>query len=133
MKNVVVVEDDAINAMVFRRVLEKRGGFAVLVTESGDEVLERTRAGEVDLVVLDVSLARTRVGGRPVNGVDLCRLLKADPRTESIPVVLATAHAMRGDAERLVLESGANGYVSKPIVDHEAFVRLLSNLLREAA
>jgi CheY-like chemotaxis protein len=133
MKTILVVEDDAINAVVFRRLLEKRGDFKVLVTESAEEVLERVRSGEIALVVMDVSLARSSLNGRPVNGVDLCRMIKADPPTASIPVLIATAHAMRGDAERLVQESGADGYVAKPIVDHAGFVQRIADMVREAA
>ena len=133
MRCILVVEDDAINAMVFRRLLEKRGPFRVIVTEQGDEVLALTRSGEVDLVVMDVSLARTCVDSHRVNGVELCGMLKQDPATAAIPVLIASAHAMRGDAERLTRESGADGYVPKPIVDHDAFVRQVTELLRKAA
>ena len=79
---------------------------------------------------MDVSLANSRWEGSAVNGVELCRLLKADPRTAAIPVMLATAHAMRGDAESLIAESGADDYVAKPIVDHAAFVGTGSRLRR---
>ena len=48
-------------------------------------------------------------------------------------MLLATAHAMRGDATRLLAESGADEYVSKPIVDHDEFVASVRALLREAA
>ena len=51
----------------------------------------------------------------------------------SHPVLLATAHAMRGDAERLLAESGADQYVSKPIVEHDVFVACVRELVREAA
>jgi CheY-like chemotaxis protein len=68
-----------------------------------------------------------------VSGVDLCRRLKSDPATVGVPVVLATAHAMRGDAESLIAESGADDYVAKPIVDHAAFVDLVRRNLAEAA
>jgi CheY-like chemotaxis protein len=72
--------------------------------------------------------------GRPVSGVDVCRLLKASPETARIPVVLATAHAMRGDDRRLMEESGADDYVSKPVVDHQAFVAQIRRWIdREAA
>ena len=125
MKHVVVVEDDPINAVLFRKLLERRGGYRVTVTESPEEVLTLAASGEVALVVMDVSLADSRWEGKPVNGVDICRLLKADPRSAGVPVVLATAHAMRGDAESLMIESGADDYVSKPVVDHEAFVTLI--------
>ena len=89
--------------------------------------------GEVDLVILDVSLANTTWEGQPLNGLDLCRLLKGDPETSGVPILLATAHAMRGDAESFVEGSGADGYVSKPILDHALFVERVQNLLREAA
>ena len=133
MRRVLVVEDDPQNALVFRMVLERRGGLTVTVSESAPEVLSLVRAGEVDLVIMDVSLADTHLEGKPVSGVDLCRLLKADPRTAGVPILLATAHAMRGDAGSLIRESGADGYLSKPILDHDAFIFQVRSLFREAA
>jgi CheY-like chemotaxis protein len=122
MKHVIVVEDDPLNAFLFRKLLERRGGFRVTVTESPEQVLELARSGDVHLIVMDVSLNNSRWQGQPVNGVEICRLLKNDPHTIQVPVLLATAHAMRGDAEALLAESGADDYVSKPILDHEQFV-----------
>jgi CheY-like chemotaxis protein len=133
MKRVLVVEDDPHNALLFRKLLERRGGFEVSVTESAPRLIESVRAHEVDLVILDVSLANTTWEGRPVNGIELCRMLKTDPATTTVPIVLATAHAMRGDAEDFVGQSGADGYVSKPILDHAAFVTQIQELCREAA
>ena len=122
MKHVVVVEDDPMNARLFRMVLERRGHWKVTVTEDPAELMRLARSGEVHAVVMDVSLHDSRWQGRPVNGVDLCRLLKDDPETAGIPVLLATAHAMRGDEQRFLIESGADDYVSKPVMDHAAFV-----------
>lgn len=133
MKRVVVIEDDPHNAILFRKVLEKRAGCEVFMTEDPAELFTRARAGEVDLVVLDVSLPNSRWEGKLVGGVEICRLLKNDPATSLIPVMLATAHAMRGDAESLLTESGADDYVAKPIVDHALFVERVLDLMREAA
>ncbi len=133
MKHVLVVEDDPHNAVVFRKLLEKRAGCRVTVTEAAEDLMRFAAAGGVDLIIMDVSLAKARWHGRAVSGVDLCRMLREDPACAGIPVVLATAHAMRGDAERLLAESGANDYVAKPIVDHEAFVARIRGLLEEAA
>lgn len=133
MRRALVVEDDAHNALLFRKLLEKRCGCTVTVTESVQEILDACRAGTVELVLMDVSLNNSRWQGRPISGVEICRLLKQDPATASIPVVLATAHAMRGDAEALMAESGADDYVAKPIVDHERFVARILGCLREAA
>src|SRR5438477_8849188 len=105
MTHILVVEDDAVNALLFRMILEKRGGFRVTVTENPDEVFAAVSGGAVDLVIMDVSLSHSRYQGKPVNGVELCRLLKQDPASASTPVLLATAHAMRGDAELLLKDS----------------------------
>ena len=133
MKHILVVEDDAVNALLFRMILEKRGGFQVTITESPDEVFELVRGGTVDLVIMDISLSHSRYLGKPVGGVELCGLIKDDPAMSRVPVVLATAHAMRGDAEALLRDSGAEDYVAKPIIDHAAFVDQIKGYLREAA
>jgi len=105
----------------------------VSVSESADEILRLTGGGEVDLVLMDVSLANTRQHGQTVSGVELCRMIKDRPASAAIPVLLATAHAMRGDAEALLADSGADDYVAKPILDHEAFMRRVQTMLEEAA
>ena len=133
MRRVLVVEDDAHSAVLFRKLLEKRCGCQVTVTESVEEVLELCRGGAVELVIMDVSLHNSRWEDRSVSGVEICQLLKRDPATAHLPVVLATAHAMRGDAESLMVESGADDYVAKPIVDHGEFVRRIQACLPEAA
>ena len=122
MRHVVVVEDDPVNARLFRMVLERRGGWRVTVTEDPSELLRLAQAGEVHAVVMDISLHDSHWQGRPVNGIDLCRLLKDDPATAGIPVLLATAHAMRGVEQRFLVVSGADDYVSKPVMDQLAFV-----------
>jgi CheY-like chemotaxis protein len=133
MKHVIVVEDDPVNATLFRMLLERRGGCRVSVTESAEEALKLARTG-ADAVVMDISLKGSMYQGHPVTGVDVCRLLKASPETAGIPVVLATAHAMRGDDRRLLEQSGADDYVSKPVVDHQAFVAQIRRWIdREAA
>jgi two-component system cell cycle response regulator DivK len=131
--HVLVVEDDPHNAVLFRKLLEKRCGFVVHVNESVVEILALVRSGDIRLVIMDVSLNNSRWQGHAVSGVEICRMLKDDPNTAGVPVVLATAHAMRGDAEQLLVESGADGYIAKPIVDHEAFVQQIKSLVKEAA
>jgi CheY-like chemotaxis protein len=132
MKRVLVVEDDPHNALLLK-LLERRGGFTVEVTESAPRVIEVLRGGGADLVILDVSLVNTTWEGRAINGIELCQLLKSDRTIAPVPIVLATAHAMRGDAENFVEKSGADGYVSKPILDHAAFVAEMLKMLGEEA
>lgn len=127
--NVLIVEDDPANARVAERVLSRMAGHAITVLEDGDELLSRCEAGEFDVVVMDVSLGNTRVGGEAVDGVRLTRLLDERCPGRRPPVLLLTAHAMRGDRERLLEASGAEGYIAKPIVDHQRLVEQVALLL----
>jgi two-component system cell cycle response regulator DivK len=132
VKHVVVVEDDPHNAALFRKILEKRAGCAVTLTEDPAEVLELVRGGGVSLVIMDVSLRHSQWQGRPAGGVEISRLIRSQALPH-VPILLCTAHAMRGDAERLLRESGADDYVAKPITDHERFAALALQMMERAA
>ena len=132
MEQILVVEDDRNNAQVFEALLRRIGGFAVIVSENVPEILSACRSDRVDLVIMDISLSRSYYEGRKLDGLGITRLLKADPATRRIPVVLATAHAMRGDKERFLSESGADGYVSKPVVNPREFVAEIRRMIRES-
>jgi CheY-like chemotaxis protein len=122
MTTVLIVEDDPINFRVFAKILTKRGGLEIRGTEDAQEVMQIAQAGEVALILMDVSLARSFYQGKAVDGIKITQMLKANPQTASLPVILVTAHAMEGDRENFLKQSGADGYISKPIVDHEAFI-----------
>ncbi|MBD1937172.1 MULTISPECIES: response regulator [unclassified Microcoleus] len=129
MKTVLIVEDDQVNARVFSKILTKRGGLAVKHTENVEEVMQIAQAGEADIILMDVSLARSVYKGRAVDGIKITQMLKSDPQTASLPIILVTAHAMAGDREQFLEQSGADGYISKPVVDHQEFVDRIMALL----
>ncbi len=129
MTTILIVEDDPTNVRVFSKVLTKRGGLAVKHTEDVAEVIEIARSGEVALILMDVSLTRSVYEGKMMDGVKITQLLKADPLTMNVPVILLTAYAMEGDREKFLNQSGADDYISKPVIDHQAFVDQIKALL----
>ena len=129
MKTVLIVEDDAVNARVFSKILTKRGGFEAKHTENVEEVIQLAKSGEADLILMDVSLARSVYQGKSVDGIKITQLLKADPQTAKLPIILVTAHAMTGDREDFMAQSGADDYISKPIIDHQEFVDRINKWL----
>jgi two-component system cell cycle response regulator DivK len=129
MKTVLIVEDDPINARVFSKILTKRGGLAVKHTEDVEEVIQIAQAQEADIILMDVSLAHSVYQGRPVDGIKITQMLKEDPQTANLPIILVTAHAMEGHRETFLKQSGADGYISKPVIDHQAFVDEIMALL----
>jgi len=129
MTTVLIVEDDPVNLRVFSKILTKRGGLEVKGTEDVEEVMRSAQAGEVDIILMDVSLARSVYQGKSVDGIKIAQMLKADPNTAKLPIILVTAHAMEGDRENFLKQSGADGYISKPVVDHQEFVNQILSLL----
>ena len=129
MTTVLIVEDDPINFRVFSKILTKRGGLQVKGTEDVQEVLQFAQSGEIDIVLMDVSLANSVYEGKPVDGITITQMLKSNPQTSSVPVILVTAHAMQGDRENFLKQSGADGYISKPIVDHQKFIDQIVSLV----
>ena len=129
LQTVLLVEDDPTNVRVFSKILIKRAGLNVRHTENVEEVLAIAQAQEVDLVLMDVSLSHSMYQGKSVDGIRLTQMLKENPETAQLPVVLVTAHAMDGDRENFLKKSGADDYISKPVIDHEAFVKQIQSLL----
>ena len=121
-KKILIVEDDPINVKFMRVVLVRKGGYEVVHSEDVDEILALVQAGDIDAVIMDISLSRSVHLGQKVDGIYITRLLKADPATKGVPVILATAHAMTGDRERFLAETGAEHYLSKPIHDPDHFL-----------
>lgn len=132
MATILIVEDNVNVAKFYTLALERAGKFRCLQGRSAEEVLEHTRSGEVDLVLLDISLANFTFGGQAVDGLVLSRLIKDDPATAHIPILLATAHAMEGDRERFLAASGADDYLQKPIYDPMVLVEKVNSLLQKA-
>ncbi len=91
--------------------------------------MRSAQAGEVDIILMDVSLAHSVYQGKSVDGIKIAQMLKADPNTARLPIILVTAHAMEGDRENFLKQSGADGYISKPVVDHQEFVNQILSLL----
>ena len=129
---VLVVEDDPANAVLVEASLSSVGGFSVHSSDDGDEVLQVVQNEPVLAVLMDVSLSNTRIAGEKVDGVELTRRIRDLPEGTNLPVILLTAHAMKGDRERLLFESSANDYVAKPIIDQKGLVELVSRHIQAA-
>ena len=119
---VLVVEDDPDIAELVARYLEK-AGYTTARVSSGRDALDAVRAKPPDLIVLDVMLPH-------VDGLEVCRLLRANDHTAGIPIIMLTARA--DESERIVgLEMGADDYLAKPFSPNELVARVRA-LLRRA-
>ena len=117
--HVIVAEDDAKQAELVRRYLE-REGHAVTVVPDGLSALEQARQGEPDLLVLDVMMPRA-------DGLDVVRILRAEGRETA--VLMLTARATEDDL-LLGLDLGADDYMTKPYSPRELMARVRTLLRR---
>jgi CheY-like chemotaxis protein len=128
---ILIVEDDPLNVKYMSVVLERIGKFEVLVSEDVEEIIRLAKEAGLCAIIMDISLSNSSHEGQKVDGTYITKLLKANPETASIPVVLATAHAMIGDREHFLAETNAEHYISKPFTDPALFLREVRRVIRE--
>ena len=131
MTTVLVVEDNPLNKQIFQRILTRRGGLVAKHTEDVAEVMQLAEAGEVDIILMDIALCNSTYQGRPVDGIKITQMLKANPKTAKVPVILVTANAVEGDRENLLKQSRADGFIPKPVTDHQAFLDEIRAMLQK--
>jgi two-component system cell cycle response regulator DivK len=122
-KSVLVVEDKELNRKVVRIVLEAEG-YEMLEATTAEETLQILNTKTPALILMDISLP----GG--MDGEELTRQIKTDPRWQHVPILALTAAAMKGDRER-ILEAGCDDYISKPI-DTRVLVNLVGKYAGES-
>jgi len=121
-KRVLVVEDDAQNSYLIGFILEK-SGYEVITAADGEQAVAEVEKAVPDLILMDMLLPK-------MNGYEATRRIKARPETKDVPIVALTAYSMKGDREK-ILESGCDGYISKPI-DPETFVSEMEEYFKTA-
>ena len=123
MPKILLVEDNEMNRDMLVRRLERRG-FEVSSAADGQEALTLARTQLPDLILLDMSLPE-------IDGWEVARRLKRDTRTQDIPVIALTAHAMNGDREA-ALDAGCEDYDTKP-VDMNRLLGKMTSLFEKKA
>ncbi|MDI1463266.1 fused response regulator/phosphatase [Catellatospora sp. KI3] len=118
---ILVVDDSAPKRYLLSNWLS-RAGFAVSQAETGHEALAQIEARDFDMVVLDVKLP-------DMSGLEVCRRIKADERTATIPVVHVSAHAVDVTDRTIGLVGGADAYLAEPI-DPQELVATVQAVLR---
>lgn len=121
MAKILIVEDEATLAETLAENLAEEG-YEVLVSKDGEKGLAATREHIPDLVILDVML--------PIlDGLSVCRIIRKDPTTQHIPIIMLTARGT--EVDKIVgLESGADDYVTKPFGLGEFLARVRAIMRR---
>ena len=112
---VLVVDDDEANRMLLRDPLEVHG-YEVIEAKNGEQALQKVEQRPPDVILLDVMMPQ-------MDGFEVCRRLKKDPRTAPIPILMVTALSER--MERMTgIAAGASDFLSKPVDLQELTLRV---------
>jgi two-component system phosphate regulon response regulator PhoB len=121
-KRILIVEDEKDVVDLLTLNLRKAGGFALSTAADGAAGLAKARAEKPDFVILDLMLPK-------MPGLEVCKILKSEPATRHIPILMLTARAE--EIDRIVgLEFGADDYVTKPFSPREVTLRIRAILRR---
>lgn len=116
---ILVVDDQPVNIKLLQRKLERQN-MEVLVAYNGKECLHIVDQSPPDLILLDIMMPE-------MDGIEVCNLLKSNPRTESIPIIFITAKASK-EGKLEGLGAGAVDYITKPIDLDETLARVQTQL-----
>jgi two-component system, cell cycle response regulator DivK len=105
-QTLLLVEDNEDNRIIYCTVL-RHLGYEVIEAQDGVEAVELARTVSPDLILMDISIPR-------LDGWEATRILRGDPRTNAIPIIALTAHALADDRER-ASQVGFSAYLAKPI------------------
>ena len=122
MSKILLVEDNEMNRDMLTRRLERKG-YEVVIAVDGQAGIDMASSASPDIILMDLSLP-------VIDGWEATRNIKADPATQSIPVIALTAHAMAGD-EHKALQAGCDDYDTKP-VNLKRLLGKIGNLLGSA-
>ena len=103
---VLVAEDDPDIQVILKMVLTRLGKCDVAITFQGDQVVPMAKTNHPGLILLDIMLPE-------MSGFEICKALKADPETKSIPIIFLTARSMPSEIQE-AMKLGALGYLAKP-------------------
>lgn len=122
MHDKILIVDDEPDIVDLVSYNLKKDGFRVSTASDGEAALHKIRKDRFDLVVLDLMLPG-------IQGVELCRIIRNDPKTAATPVIMLTAKGE--EVDRVIgLESGADDYMTKPFSSRELIARIKAVLRR---
>jgi CheY-like chemotaxis protein/MinD-like ATPase involved in chromosome partitioning or flagellar assembly len=116
MARILVVDDEADLLDMMRLVLEQRGGHQTVLSAEAEDGLAQALADLPDLIILDVMMPG-------MTGYEMCRRLRANPATASIPILILTARAQPMDRDA-AMNAGADDYMTKPVTMSELLERV---------
>ncbi len=119
---ILLVEDNELNRKLILRILG-RENYEIKTATNGREAVQMVEPGSFDLILMDIQM--------PVmDGFEATHLIKSDARVSHIPIIALTAHAMKGEKEKII-NAGFDGYLTKPVKKEDLIREITAHLIQE--
>ena len=116
MEDKVLAVDDELQMRDLLNLFLTRDGYNVLLASNGEDAIELAKKENPQIILLDIKMPG-------INGIEVCRRLKANRKTQSIPIIMISA---LGDHKMEAIEAGADDFINKPIDMLELSTRVKS-------
>jgi len=121
-EKILIVEDNPLNMRLIEMTLRAKGYWLLKATD-GEEALDAAIREKPDLIIMDLNLPK-------VSGLEVTKRLRQMPAFNHIPIIAVTAHAMKGDEEKII-EAGCDAYLPKPISTRQ-LPRVIAEMLLQS-
>lgn len=115
-RRIHIIDDDPEVISIVKDALTEEG-FSISSSGSADTGIQKVKKAKPDLIILDLMLPG-------ISGLEVCRILKDDNATRSIPIIIMTGTAVNAEDKVIGLEKGADDYITKPFLTKELVARI---------
>jgi len=119
-KEILIVEDNEDNSLLVDKIL-KYYGFTTKIVDHGKDAIDYCEKNLPDLILMDLSLP-------DIDGIEVSRLLRKNPRFKKVPIIALTAHTLQG-LEEIAQEAGLNDFLAKPFLPND-LINLVKKYLK---
>lgn len=120
MKKTILLVDDTATVLMFEKMLLMNSGYIIREAKNGQQALDAVAESPPDLILLDIMMP-------DIDGIEVCRRLKSDPATTSIPIIMVTTKGEQEMIER-AFAAGCNDFTTKPLDKAELEAKMARHL-----
>lgn len=127
-KNILIVEDDTFTQEFYQYIFGKVK-FNSIIIDDPNLIFSSLDSKPVDLIIMDINLKNAQLNGEMTDGVKLSKFIKQQEKYAKIPIILVTAYDIALNRSNFLDESLADGYIKKPIIDLDEFLKKVNGLI----
>lgn len=127
-KKILIVEDDPFTQQ-FYSYFFARTPYEPIITENGDEILEKLKTENISLLILDINLKNTFLNDQKTDGVQIAKYIRSIEDFKSVPIMLVTAYQDKIGNDKAFDKNIADDYILKPLNDFEELLNKIKKIV----